>query len=999
MESKNVERYKRIEWTHAIKITCVFILLWSVILIIPVIPAYAVGVNPVAVAVYGQSGNFTTAVSSSGISATSLSVPDGIVSDSGGNLYVADTANNRILYYPAGSTTATRVYGQGGSFTSNTANNGGVSANSLSGPLGLALDSSGNLYATDFANSRVLYYPAGSTTATRVYGQGGSFTGNTANNGGVSANSLNSSIGIALDSSGNLYIADNANYRVLYYPAGSTTATRVYGQGGSFTSATGNNGGVSANSLNGVSGVVLDSGGNLYVGDFGNNRVLYYPAGSTTATRVYGQGGSFTSNTANNGGVSATSLSGPYSVVLDNGGNVYISDGTNHRVLYYLSGSTTATRVYGQGGSFTSNTANNGGVSANSLYRPYLIALDSGNNLYVADSKNNRALYFAAGSTTATQVYGQAGVYTTNIANTSINASTLSGPFGTAVDSSGNLYIADTANNRVLYYAAGSTTATRVYGQGGNFTLGTVNNGGISANSLYGPSGVALDSGGNLYISDSSNNRVLYYPSGSTTATRVYGQGGSFTSNSANNGGISANSLNAQIGLALDSGDNLYVADSSNNRVLYYPSGSTTATRVYGQLGSFISNIVNIAGLGNATLSSPTGVAVDSSGNVYVADYGNNRVLYFSSSSTISTKVLGQLGSFISNIVNSGGVSASSLSGPLGLGLDSQNNLYVADSGNHRALYYPAGSTSATRVYGQLGSFTSNTVNNGGVSNSSFSRPNGFAIDSSSTIYITDSSDNRALKFQTSLSISTQPPASTNVGSAFSTAASLVDVGSGSIFTDFTGTVSIAIKAGSGTAGATLSGTTSLAAVNGVATFSNLSLDKGGAGYILTASSPGVNSANTNTFAIIGSLLFTYLTSPTFSFTLTGATGTITSQHTFKVNDTTASGVGWHVTITSTQFATAGGKTLPTTATTITGVSSACTAGQICVVPTNGISGYPLTVPAAITAPAAITYFNAAGGTGTGDVTITTTFSLSIPPGTAAGTYTSTASITLVKGQ
>ena len=76
-----------------------------------------------------------------------------------------------MLFYPSGSTTATRVYGQLGSFTTNTPNNGGVSANSFCDPLGVALDSSGNLYVADYGNNRVLFYPAGSTTATRVYGQ------------------------------------------------------------------------------------------------------------------------------------------------------------------------------------------------------------------------------------------------------------------------------------------------------------------------------------------------------------------------------------------------------------------------------------------------------------------------------------------------------------------------------------------------------------------------------------------------------------------------------------------------------------------------------------------------------------------------------------------------------------------------------------------------------------------------------------------------------------
>ncbi len=141
--------------------------------------------------------------------------------------------------YSAGvSPAAFAVYGQAGSFTSNTANNGGVSASSLNNPRRVALDSSGNLYVSDFNNNRVLFYPAGSITATRVYGQNGSFTSNTANNGGISASSLNQPKSVAIDNNGNLYVADTGNNRVLFYPAGSTTATRVYGQNGSFTSNT-----------------------------------------------------------------------------------------------------------------------------------------------------------------------------------------------------------------------------------------------------------------------------------------------------------------------------------------------------------------------------------------------------------------------------------------------------------------------------------------------------------------------------------------------------------------------------------------------------------------------------------------------------------------------------------------------------------------------------------------------------------------------------------------
>jgi sugar lactone lactonase YvrE len=363
-----------------------------IIVLLAAVPVYAAAVTT-ASKVYGQGGSFTTnTANKGGLSAKSIDSPVAGVFDKNGNLYVADANNNRVLFYPAGSTTATRVYGQGGSFTTNGANKGGINAKSINYPWGVALDGSGNLYVSDCNNNRVLGYPAGSTTAVRVYGQGGSFTTNTANKGGISANSLYCPIGVAVDKKGNVYISDYENSRVLYYPSASTTATRVYGQGGSFTTNTENKGGISADSLDYPGLITLDKNSNLYVADYNNNRVLYYPSGSTTATRVAGQGGSLTTNTANKGGISAKSLSYPWGIAVDGSGNLYVADYDNNRVLYYPMGSSTATTVYGQFGSFTANTANNGGISASSLYYPLAVALDGSGNLYVFDGDNNRVL-------------------------------------------------------------------------------------------------------------------------------------------------------------------------------------------------------------------------------------------------------------------------------------------------------------------------------------------------------------------------------------------------------------------------------------------------------------------------------------------------------------------------------------------------------------------------------------------------------------------------------
>lgn len=354
---------------------------------------------------------------------------------------------SKVTVIPPVITTATRVYGQNGSFSENARNNGGISASSQLFPDYLAVDVNGGFYVSD-RNNRILYYPTGSTMATKVYGQGGSFTTITYQN-IISANTLINPTGLVTDSTGGLYISDGVN-RVLYYPSGSTTATRVYGQIGNFTSGDPNNGGVSADSLYLPLGVTTDYKGGLYIADSSNNRVLYYPAGSTTATRVYGQNGSFTSYTRNNGGVSANSLDSPCCVATDLNEGVYISDGA-FRVLYYPSGSTTATRVYGQNGKFT--TQNGGTTYENRLFIPYGIATDANNGLYIADSGFNRVLYFTSGSIIPSRVYGQKGSITSITANNGgISADSLYEAKNVAVDASGRPYIADTLNNRVLYY-------------------------------------------------------------------------------------------------------------------------------------------------------------------------------------------------------------------------------------------------------------------------------------------------------------------------------------------------------------------------------------------------------------------------------------------------------------------------------------------------------------------------------------------------------------------
>src|SRR5215207_6874474 len=381
--------------------------------------------EPEATQVYGQPDFASADV---GHDADGLFFPIGLAEDRDGGLYVADRNNSRILYYaPDGDTTADRVYGQHdelGSYTQNYDGVGGSglpSAETLNFPVAIALDADDGLYVTDRENHRVLYYaPDGDTTADRVYGQFDTFTTNPPNNDGLGGTGLPSAasigvfaLGVLADSSSGLYISDSSNNRVLYFePGGDTNADVVYGQFGTFTSGAKNNDGSgqpgtpSAESLNFPRGLAQDSDGGLYVADRENHRVLYFAdAGDTVADRVYVHSGSFTSGvpnddgTGNAGSPTAENFNQPPSVALDANEGLYVADRDDNRVLYFADdGDTTADWVFGQAGSFTTNTTNNDGSGASgdpssqNLNHPQFVMVASDGSLFISDTGNNRVL-------------------------------------------------------------------------------------------------------------------------------------------------------------------------------------------------------------------------------------------------------------------------------------------------------------------------------------------------------------------------------------------------------------------------------------------------------------------------------------------------------------------------------------------------------------------------------------------------------------------------------
>ncbi len=615
------------------------------------------------------------------------------------------------------------VYGQP-NFSSVTA---AVSQSSLNAPNGVAVDAGGNLWVSDSGNNRILRFAAATLNnstpppADTVIGQA-DFVSNASNRGSTpSASTLYAPSGLAFDGQGNLYVADYGNTRVLRYAspvggAANIAANAVWGE--SNLTTRGVPAQASASTMAGPIAVAVDGGGNVYAAVPQNNRVLVFPPGAVgggAANEVIGQT-DFVTTTANTGAfplASANTLYGPGDVKVDAGGNVYVADAGNNRVLQFAPGSKSAALVWGQT-SFTQNGPNQ--IKPASINAPYKMAIDYSQApyaLYVSDIANHRVLIWKDSTTfqsgdPADLVIGQPDLYTaapnvdTQGAATP-SATSLSSPAGIALNPyTGTLYVADSGNNRVLRYPrpvaqTGRITPDAVIGQV-DFSSST--SAAVNAFSLNTPSGVALSANGDLFVADTGNNRVLEFPNGAGTGTaaiRVYGQPN--MSSSVRPAQVTAQTLAAPRGLFVDAASNLYVVDTGNNRVVVF--AYTEDAPPYGAVAAYV-----IGG----TFNTPVDVSLDSSGDIYVSDTNNNRVSIFSSPISITgPSLIGAVGQ--PNTKNTaanwdaanGLASADSLYAPLGVYLDRQDTLYVGDSGNNRVLQFLKTATAANAATFQSG--------------------------------------------------------------------------------------------------------------------------------------------------------------------------------------------------------------------------------------------------------------------------------------------------------
>lgn len=316
------------------------------------------------------------------------------------------------------------------------------------------------------------------------------------------------------------------------------------------------------------------------------------------------------------GGVAGANLAFPRDVAIDNAGNVYIADYDKFRVLKVSASTGIAATVAGTG--VRGFSGDGGTATAGQLQRPTSVAVDAAGNLYIADPDNSRVRKVTAATGVITTVAGT-GTKASSADGGLATAASLKSPEGVAVDSAGNIYIADLSDHRIRKVTAATGIISTVAGSGTSGFAG--DNGPAIAAKISMPTGVAVDGSGNIYIADYFNQRIRKVAANGTITT-VAGNG--TAGYNGNNGPATAANLNGPYDVAVDAGGNLYIAEQTAHLVHKVAASTGVISIVAGNGTKSFSGDGGPAT--EATLNTPTGVAFSLSGNLYIADQLNNRI-------------------------------------------------------------------------------------------------------------------------------------------------------------------------------------------------------------------------------------------------------------------------------------------------------------------------------------------------------------------------------------
>jgi uncharacterized protein (TIGR03437 family) len=586
-------------------------------------------------------GNGTAGFSGDGGPAAlaQLNLPYGLALDATGNLYIADLGNNRVRRMAPDGTISTFA----GSSQTVLGDGGPATAALLSGPRNVAVDNAGSLYISEFLGHRVRKVTPDGRIATIAGTGAAGFRGD----GGPAVTAqLAFPAGLALDRAGTLYIADSQNQRVRKVLPGGVIATAL--------------GGSAATTLLSPIAVALDTAGDLFAADASATVRCFTPAGSwinTAGTGAAGFGG-------DGAPAASATLSAPRDLALDVFGNLLIADGVRirridvHGIIQTIAGDGYLHAV-GDGNS----------ASAALLLRPSGVALDPAGNLYIADSGTERIRIVAPSGIIST--FAGTGIAGYDHDLVPAAAAELNSPMGVSAGPSGALFIADTENHLVRRVSGAAISTFAGTGDSGAGVEGMA----PQLTQLRQPRAVCANAAGTVYIVDTSNHRVLSVGPGALVAT-VAGNG---TPGDTGDGGPARLAqLNQPGACAVDSAGNLFLADTLNHRIRKVtPAGIISTVAGTGKADIAVDEVAATV----SPLNSPQGVAVDSGGNLFVSDTANNRVREVTADGVIHT--IGGQGS--AGFAGDGAAgSAAQINTPLGLLVDSAGNVYFADSANNR---------------------------------------------------------------------------------------------------------------------------------------------------------------------------------------------------------------------------------------------------------------------------------------------------------------------------
>jgi uncharacterized protein (TIGR03437 family) len=572
--------------------------------------------------------------------AAQLSLPYGLATDLSGNLYVADLGNNRVRRIAPDGTIATVAGGGAGAAATD-----GSAATSvpLLTPRNLATDAAGNLYISEFSGHRVRKV----TTDGKIWTAAGTGIAGFWGDGGLAANAqLAFPAGVAVDRNGNLYIADSQNQRIRKILPGNIMSTVL--------------GGSPSTLLFTPIAVAVDNNTTIYAGDSSDMVHSYTLAGvwsnmaGTGASGYWGDGGRATS----------AQLTAVRDLAVGLTGALYIADGVRVRSV---DTSLIIRTVAGDG--YLHAVGDGGPATSAQLYRPSAMILDYAGNLFVADTGTQRVRQVTPSGIIVTVAgTGMAGY---NGDQGQSSGALLNSPEGVSLDAAGSLVVADTVNQRIRKVSGGVISTVLGTGTAGSGPQNTA----PLATPVRSPGGVCFDLGGNLYVADTLNNRVLQAPPGAPVVTAA----GNGAAGSQGDGGPAPTAqLDMPGACAADAAGNLYIADTGNHRIRKVAAGGGVST---------VAGTGSQGGSGDegpataAALSAPRGVAVDGSGNIFIADTGNNRIRMVTADGVIHNIA----GTSVAGFGGDGGAALPALlNAPSGLLVDGSGDVYVADSGNNR---------------------------------------------------------------------------------------------------------------------------------------------------------------------------------------------------------------------------------------------------------------------------------------------------------------------------